>query len=128
MVLPRSMRLQGHKCFDHLHRSGSRYHSQSMILKVAKAKNQLLKPSKFIHKEISCRCAVAISNKVSKKAVIRNKLRRILHQHLRSRLAEKKQLSNKWALLSLKPKSISLEHLSLLQECDKLLNEAGLLL
>ena len=127
MVLPRSMRLQGHKCFDYLHRSASRYQSSSMVLKVAKARKNLLKASPLLNDEHCCRCAVAISSKVSKKAVIRNRLRRQIHTHLRSRLEKNTLNYNKWALLSLKPASLGLKTFSLLQECDHLLTKAGLL-
>ena len=128
MVLPRSMRIQGHKCFDYLHRSASRYQTSSMILKVVKARKNLLKSNSVINNEdICCRCAVAISSKVSKKAVIRNRLRRQIHAHLRTRLEKNKLNYNKWALFSLKPASLGLETFSLLEECDKLLTKAGLL-
>ena len=128
MVLPRSMRLQGHRCFDHLHRSGFCYHSPSMVLKVINEKKKLLKPKHFLSPELSCRCAVAISSKVSKKAVTRNRLRRLIHNHLRLRLEKSQQSQQKWALLSLKPSSLNLENLPLLQECDHLLGKAGLLI
>ena len=127
MVLPRSMRLKGHKCFDYLHTSGVRYHSSSMVLKVVNAKTKLLKPSDANEIGLTLRCAVAISNKVSKRAVIRNRLRRLLHNHLRLRLEKNILKTNKWALISLKPNSLQIEPFPLLAECDKLLNKAGLL-
>ncbi len=127
MVLPRSMRIQGHRCFDYLHRSASHYQSSSMVLKVVKAKKNLLKSNSLFKEDTCCRCAVAISSKVSKKAVIRNRLRRQIHDHLRRRLEKNHLNYNKWALFSLKRSSLSLETLSLLEECDRLLTKAGLL-
>ena len=127
MVLPRSMRLKGHKCFDYLHRSGVRYQSSYMVLKVVNAKKKLLKSSNCNDIDLTCRCAVAISNKVSKRAVTRNRLRRLIHSHLRARLEKNNLNINKWALLSLKPNSLQIELFPLLAECDKLLNKAGLL-
>ncbi len=128
MVLPRSMRIKGHRCFDHLHRAGIRYQSPSMLLRVVKARNSLLKGHNQNFIEQNCRFAVAISSKVSKKAVIRNRLRRLLHNHLRLRFLGETHSCNIWALLSLKPTSLNKEPLKLLEECDQLLRNAGMLL
>ncbi len=127
MVLPRSMRIRGHRCFDHLHRTGVRYQSSSMLLRIAYSRNSLLKLQRRHLPQDSCRFAIAISNKVSKKAVIRNRLRRLIHNHLKFRLLKKKQYSNLWGLLSLKPTSLNKEPIKLLEECDQILRNAGLL-
>ena len=127
MVLPKSMRLKGHRCFDHIHKFGTRYHGSAMVIRVVRAKPGLTKFPSNQSKNQPGKCAVAISNKVSKKAVVRNRLRRFLHNHLRKRLATKLENSNYWALLSLKPNSLGKESVLLLNECDKLLLEAGLL-
>ncbi len=127
MVLPKTMRLKGHRCFDHLYRDGTRYHEPSILLRVVKAENKLYKFTKQRIDSKACRCAIAISSKVSKKAVVRNRLRRIIHQHLRARLSQASEHSNKWALFSLKPQASSREPLLLLEECDRLLLKSGLL-
>ncbi len=129
MVLPKSMRLKGHKCFDYLHKSGIRYHGPSILLRVVKAKPQLLKSSLRDLKPHQCRCAVAISTKVSKKAVIRNRLRRLLHDRLKERLLKipTNENGSSWALLSLKPSSSQKGVEPLMEECDSLLREAGLI-
>jgi len=127
MVLPKSMRIKGYRCFDHLHKSGVRYHSSLMLLRVVKAKQSLLNiQSSKLDSEV-CRCAVTISNKVSKKAVLRNRIRRLIHEHLRLRLSAGTEHSNLWVLLSLKPASSNKEPAKLLQECDRLLRNAGLI-
>ncbi len=126
MVLPKPMRIKGHRPFYYLHKAGTVFHSQSMVLKVATGKPHLLRPFNSIKKSDSCRCAISISCKVSKKAVIRNRLRRLLHDHLRQRLSSKKEHSNKWALFSLKQSSALKEGMPLLKECDQLLKKAGL--
>ena len=128
MVLPQSMRLKGHRCFDHLHRDGKRFHGSSMVLRVATAKPHLLKASHRNFKLDSCKCAVSISSKVSKKAVIRNRLRRMIHCHLSKRLFNQSHHVNTWILFSLKPNSSTKEHIPLIQECDLLLRKAGLFL
>ena len=37
MVLPKSMRIKGYKCFNYIYRHGNRYHDQSMLIRVVKA-------------------------------------------------------------------------------------------
>ena len=124
MVLPNSMRIKGIKCFDHLHRRGERFYGPLMTLRVAKAQNKLLKGTANAQKA-SYRCAVTISSKVSKKAVIRNRLRRLIHDHLRQRFEHAHSFSDQWALISLKPTAVKAEKGPLLKECDNLLHKAG---
>ena len=71
-----------------------------------------------------CRCAVVISSKVSKRAVIRNRLRRLLHDHLRDHFERAFQHSNTWVLISLKP-GAEAKDAPVLEECDRLLKQAG---
>tara|TARA_Y100001968_G_scaffold299276_1_gene309781 strand:+ start:2131 stop:2502 length:372 start_codon:yes stop_codon:yes gene_type:complete len=122
MVLPKQLRLRGYKSFEHLYKQGTRYYGSSMVLRVVFSKPNLLKST---NNKNTFKCAVSISHKVSKKAVTRNKLRRILHEHLIQRL--KKLDSKSWALISLKPDSSVISSEFLLKECDKLLSKAGLL-
>ena len=129
MVLPASMRLRGHRCFDYLHRRGQRFHGALMVLRRVSARHSLLKHSSAAPISgpvaTTCRVAVVISNKVSKRAVVRNRLRRRLHDHLRARFEHAPEHANIWLLVSLKPGAVAEEH-DLLEECDRLLKEAGL--
>ena len=125
MVLPKEMRLKGHKSFDYIHKVSKRYRGSSMTLRVSRANPNLINGFTLHPPNKSCRCAISISNKVSKKAVIRNRLRRLLHNHLKKRLFQKVDFSNNWALLSLSPKCLDKNTKSLLEEFDKLLIEAG---
>ena len=127
MVLPRSMRLKGYKCFEHLYRVGSRFHSQSITIRVTKAKSNLLKHQPKSSQITGCKFAVAISSKVSKKAVKRNKLRRQLHDHLSLRFRINRPKANSWALISLKPQALYRDLSVLLEECDFLLRKSGLI-
>ena len=129
MVLPASMRLRGHRCFDHLHRRGQRFHGALMVLRTVSARHSLLKHSSAAPisgpAATTCRVAVVISNKVSKRAVVRNRLRRQLHDHLRTRFEHAPEHATTWLLVSLKPGAVAEEH-DLLEECDRLLEQAGL--
>lgn len=102
-----------------------------MVLRIVDAKPQYLKAyvaaaESRAPQSQRCRCAVVISGKVSKRSVVRNRLRRQLHDHLRSRLEKQTNLDHHWLLLSLKP-GASEAGAPLLEECDRLLKDAGLL-
>ena len=126
MVLPKHMRLKGHRCFDFIYKEGARFYSPSMVLRVTIANTKL--QFKGINSNIkpSIKCAISISNKVSKKSVTRNKLRRLFHHHLSYRLSNINIDDEVWTFISLKPSCIRYSNSSLLKECDKLLIKAGI--
>lgn len=126
MALPASMRLRGHRCFNRLHRTGRRHHGQLLVLRVVQAEVRLLRPELRRQADVSCRCALVISSKVSKRAVKRNRLRRRLHDHLRQRLESRQDLAGLWLLFSLRPEAGEVDPSQLLKECDSLLRDAGL--
>ena len=74
MALPPSMRIRGHRCFSRLHRTGRRHHGVWMVLRVmneeASSCTELQREASYGYR------ALVISNKVSKRSVRRNKLRR----------------------------------------------------
>ena len=126
MVLPKHMRLKGHRCFDFIYKEGYRFYSPSMVLRVTNANTKT--HAKGINRNVrpSVKCAVSISNKVSKKSVTRNKLRRLFHLHLSSRLSNIQPKNEIWAFITLKPSCTKNSNSSLLKECDKLLIKAGM--
>jgi len=78
MALPKDMRLKGHRTFDYIHKNSIKYHGKLMTFKVARSNPEILLSHKLKDSSNKFRVAIAISKKVSKKAVERNKLRRIL--------------------------------------------------
>ena len=126
MVLPKNMRLKGHKCFDFIYKKGSRFYSSSMVLRVTKANKKLRSKGISFHSKPSIKCAISISNKVSKESVTRNKLRRLFHHHLSSKLSNMYPERELWAFISLKPSCMKNSMSELLNECDKLLIKAGI--
>ena len=126
MVLPKHMRLKGHRCFDFIYKEGSKFHSSSMVLRVTNANTELQTKGVITKIRPSIKCAISISNKVSKKSVIRNKLRRLFHHHLTDRLSKIKLENEVWAFISLKPTCTKNSTSNLLYECDKLLTKAGI--
>ena len=126
MVLPKHMRLKGHRCFDFIYQESSRFYSSSMVLRVTQANTKLLSKGTKSHSPPSIKCAISISTKVSKKSVIRNKLRRLFHHHLSLKLSKIDVDKEVWAFISLKPSCIKNSNNTLLKECDKLLKKAGI--
>ena len=126
MALPASMRLRGHRCFNRLHRIGRRHHGVWMVVRVMKEEPKHLRPELRRHQTDSCRCALVISNKVSKRAVRRNRLRRLFHDHLRQRFEQRREFAGNWLLISLRPEASEADPSQLLEECDSLLSSAGL--
>jgi len=82
MALPKDMRLKGHRTFNYIHKNSIKYHGKLMTFKLARSNPKILSSHKLTNKSNKVRVAFAISKKVSKKAVERNKLRRILQEWL----------------------------------------------
>ena len=126
MVLPKHMRLKGHRCFDFIYKEGLRFYGPSMVLRVTNANTKLQVKRINSKDRPSVKCAISISNKVSKKSVTRNKLRRLFHQHLSNKLSNICLNNEIWAFISLKPSCMQNSNSNLLKECDKLLFKAGI--
>ena len=137
MALPRDHRLGGATVFDHLYGARNRFHGGNLILRVGAPSLQRLKPglmgsrtrtamehNRDLAHQQELRFAVVVSKKVSKRAVIRNRLRRLLHQAF---MAEVPRLRRgHWLLLSLKPGALQRSGDELLQEWSDLLLRSGL--
>ena len=80
MALPKDMRLKGHRTFNYIHKNSIKYHGKLMTIKVAKSNPKIILSHKSRYSSNNLRIAIAISKKVSKKAVDRNKIRRILQE------------------------------------------------
>lgn len=124
MALPQKHRLRGIKVFDRLYRQGRRYHGTWLSLRVLPEDPALLPPRDRPHPPSPWRCAVIVSSKVSKRAVRRNRLRRLLHQQLLDHPPAPVRPS--WLVFSLKPGSVDAEEALLLGECLQLLRKAEL--
>ncbi len=124
MALPQKHRLRGVKVFDRLYRQGRRFHGTWLTLRVLPAMSSLLPTRDRPHAPSSWRCAVVVSSKVSKRAVRRNRLRRLLHQELLRHPPTTERPS--WLVFSLKPGSVDADEALLLGECQQLLRKAEL--
>jgi ribonuclease P protein component len=125
LALPQRHRLKGQRVFDRVYQKGRRFHGPFLVLRMLEAQPQLLPAEQQTCPPSPWRCGVVVSSKVHKRAVRRNRLRRLLHAHL---LAQPPTVSERclWLLLSLKPGSADLTPEALLGECSQLLHQAGL--
>ena len=101
MALPRDMRLIGHRTFNYIHTNSKTYHGKLMTFKVARSNPAILLTHKFTNTSNNFRVAIAISKKVSKKAVERNKLRRILQDWLLKNFQKINNHKPYWLLVNL---------------------------
>ena len=102
MALPKDMRLKGHRTFNYIHKNSITYHGKLMTFKVARSNPNILLTHKLKNTSNKLRVAIAISKKVSKKAVERNKLRRILQDWLLKNIQEINNHKPYWLLVNLK--------------------------
>ena len=101
MALPKDMRLKGHRTFNYIHKNSITYHGKLMTFKVARSNPEILLTHNFKNNSNKFRIAIAISKKVSKKAVERNKLRRILQEWLLTNIQKINNHKPYWLLVNL---------------------------
>ena len=127
MALPKSMRLKGHRTFDYIHKNSIKYNGQLMTFKLARSNQVVLNSHKHADTSKSFRAAIAISKKVSKKAVERNKIRRILYECLLKNINKKKNHKPYWLLVNLKIGDFYNDKSKLLKEFQHLMFKSGLI-
>lgn len=126
MALPQRHRLKGKRTFDSLYRRGRASHGPFLVLRWLPSQPALLPPAQHGQPPSPWRCGVVVSSKVHKRAVQRNRLRRLLHHHLLQCPIAGPE-GPIWLLISLKPGSADREPAALLGECSELLQRAGLI-
>ena len=88
MALPKDMRLKGHRTFNYIHKNSIKFHGKFMTFRVVKSNPEILLSHNHKNISNSFRVAIAISKKVSKKAVDRNKKRRLLQEWILKNIQE----------------------------------------
>ena len=127
MALPKDMRLKGHRTFNYIHKNSTTYHGKLMTFKVARSNPAILLTHKFKSTSNNFRVAIAISKKVSKKAVERNKLRRILQEWLIKNIQKINNHKPYWLLVNLKIGELLIDKNSLLEEFQTLMFKSNLI-
>ena len=127
MALPKNMRLKGHRTFNYIHKNSIKYHGEYMTFKVAKSNPEILFSHKFKNTSNNLKVAIAVSKKISKKAVVRNKLRRILQEWLIKNIQKINNHKPHWLLVNLKIGDFYNDENKLLEEFQNLMFKSRLI-
>jgi len=127
MALPKDMRLKGHRTFDYIHKNSTTYYGKLMTFKVARSNPEILLSHKLKDSSNKFRVAIAISKKVSKKAVERNQIRRTLQDWLLSNIQKLNTHKPYWLLVNLKIGDFCNDKKTLLEEFQKLMFKSRLI-
>ena len=127
MALPKDMRLKGHRTFNYIHKNSKKYHGKLMTFKVAKSNPEILLSHKLRNPSDNFRVAIAISKKVSKKAVERNKIRRVLQEWLLKNIQNINNHKPYWLLVNLKFGDFCHDRKKLLEEFQNLMFKCHLI-
>ena len=127
MALPKDMRLKGHRTFNYIHKNSVKYHGKLMTFKVARSNPEILLSHKLRNTSNKFKVAIAISKKVSKKAVDRNKIRRILQEWLLTNIQKINNHKPYWLLVNLKLGDFYNDKSRLLEEFQNLMSKSRLI-
>ena len=126
MALPKAMRLKGHRTFDYIHKNAVNYYGQFMTFKIARSNPNILISHKNINSLNNFKIAISISKKVSKKAVVRNKIRRVMYDYLLKNFSKENNHKPYWLLVNLKSNISYNDIFNLLEEFKHLIFKSGL--
>ena len=127
MALPKDMRLKGHRTFIYIHQNSKTYYGNLMTFKVARSNPEILLTHNLTNTSNKFRIAIAISKKVSKKAVERNKLRRILQEWILTNIKKINNHKPYWLLVNLKIGDFHNDKNRLLEEFQNLMFKSRLI-
>ena len=127
MALPKDMRLKGHRTFNYIHKNSVKYYGKLMTFKIAESNPEILLSHKLLNTSKQFRVSIAISKKVAKKAVERNKIRRILHNYLLKIFKNQNNHKPYWILVNLKIGSFYNDKNKLLEEFQNLMFKSRLI-
>ena len=115
MGLPQVNRLKHRQDFQLVYAKGSKYKSSHLVLRAWQNRGATNRPTSI---------GIVISQKVSKKAVIRNRIKRQIKAIIRPWL---KELANNWQLVIIVlPEAIECNYQHFLRELKQLFQQVGL--
>ena len=126
MALPKAMRLKGHRTFNYIHNNSVKYYGKLMIFKIAKSNPEILNSHNKNNYSNNFKIAIVISKKVSKKAVERNKIRRMLQDYLVKNFCEENNHKPYWILVNLKPGVYYNDKIKLMEDFQHLIFKSGI--
>ena len=126
MALPKSMRLNGHRTFKYIHKNSKKIYGNLMDLRIAKSNPNVLRSHKINHGFSNLKIAITISKKVSKKSVVRNRIRRLLQETFLKEFNKNYNHIPYWVLVNLKKGDFCDNESVLLKEFQFLITKSGL--
>ena len=127
MALPKDMRLKGHRTFSYIHKNSTKYHGKLMTFKVARSNPKIILSHNSRYSSNNLRIAIAISKKVSKKAVDRNKIRRTLQEWLLKNIQKINNHKPQWLLVNLRIGDFCNDKNKILEEFQNLMFKSHLI-
>ena len=127
MALPKNMRLKGHRTFNYIHKNSKTYHGKLMTFKVARSNPEILLTHKLTNSSNKFKIAIAISKKVSKKAVDRKKIKRTLQEWLLKNIQKINNHKPYWLLVNLKSGDFCNDKSRLLEDFQNLMFKSHLI-
>ena len=126
MALPKAMRLKGHRTFNYIHKNSVKHYGKLMVFKIAKSNPKILSSHNHINSLNNFKIAIVVSKKVSKKAVVRNKIKRLLHDCLLKNFCQENNHKPYWILVNLKAGVYYNDKIKLLEDFQHLISKSGI--
>tara|TARA_B100000212_G_scaffold3996_1_gene3018 strand:+ start:290 stop:670 length:381 start_codon:yes stop_codon:yes gene_type:complete len=123
MALPKQMRLQGHRTFKYIHKNSKKYYGKLMDIKIAESSPKILFSHKIYNFTNNFKLAITISKKVAKKSVVRNKIRRLLHECFLKNFKKEYNHIPCWVVVNLKNGNFCNYESELLEEFQTLISK-----
>ena len=127
MALPKSMRLKGHRTFKYIYKNAKKFYGDLMVFRIAKSNSNILRSHKINHNLSSFKIAITVSKKVSKKSVVRNRIRRLFQEKFLNEFNKQNNHVPYWVLVNLKDGDSLNDENKLLEEFQFLISKSGLL-
>tara|TARA_B100001121_G_scaffold286217_1_gene282571 strand:- start:1854 stop:2240 length:387 start_codon:yes stop_codon:yes gene_type:complete len=127
MALPKSMRLKGHRTFKYIYKNAKKFYGDLMVFRIAKSNSNILRSHKINHNLSSFKIAITVSKKVSKKSVVRNRIRRLFQEKFLNEFNKHNNHVPYWVLVNLKDGDSLNDENKLLEEFQFLISKSGLL-
>tara|TARA_B100000674_G_scaffold391835_1_gene335896 strand:+ start:53 stop:439 length:387 start_codon:yes stop_codon:yes gene_type:complete len=126
MALPKLMRLNGHRTFKYIHKNSKKFYGKLMDLRIARSNPNILRSHKINQGFTNFKIAITVSKKVSKKSVVRNRIRRLLQETFMREFKNAYNHVPYWVLVNLKGRNYCNDENELLEEFKFLIIKSGL--
>ena len=126
MALPKSMRLSGHRTFKYIYKNSKKFYGNLMDFRIANTNPAVLRSHKINHGFSNFKIAITVSKKVSKKSVVRNRIRRLLQETFLKEFNKNYNHVPYWVLVNLKNGNSYNSEKELLKEFQSLIIKSGL--